>query len=72
MADEEEDLVLSYQQIQSILDSIEKNRFNPSTHIHDDECMICMDKYTRNDMVAQLKCDVRHYFHSDCVEKWVA
>ena len=24
-----------------------------------------------NDMVTQLSCDNRHYFHTECIENWI-
>ena len=27
--------------------------------------------YNENDIVTQLRCDERHYFHTKCIEDWV-
>lgn len=38
---------------------------------HETSCIICLVDYEPNDMVTQLHCDVRHYFHTKCVEDWI-
>lgn len=36
-----------------------------------DSCAICLMEYNNEDEVAELKCDKKHYFHSDCLEEWL-
>lgn len=46
-------------------------------HYHDvpvktmTECIICMEIFKDNDNVAELNCDLRHYFHEKCIEEWL-
>lgn len=46
-------------------------------HFHDvpvksmTECVICMENFKDNDNVAELNCDLRHYFHEKCIEEWL-
>ena len=43
----------------------DKKKFNDHT-----ECSICMVDYETTDQVTPLPCDKRHYFHSECIERW--
>ena len=33
-----------------------------------DECTICLDEFEPDSMVTPLPCDVRHYFHTACIQ----
>ena len=35
------------------------------------ECAICQDKFTRQSMVCQLPCHIKHIFHSECIRPWI-
>lgn len=35
-----------------------------------DECAICLMSFGDNDDVTPLPCDIRHYFHTSCIEDW--
>jgi len=35
------------------------------------ECSICMLEYKEGDKLIQLKCSPMHYFHEDCLKKWL-
>ena len=34
------------------------------------ECIICFIEFDKNDEICELKCDKRHFFHSNCIELW--
>ena len=34
------------------------------------ECIICLEEFKPADRVTPLPCDIRHYFHSKCIEQW--
>ncbi len=34
-------------------------------------CAICLMDYEETDEIAELKCDQRHYFHSQCISDWL-
>jgi hypothetical protein len=36
-----------------------------------ESCTICLNEYQDLEEVAELKCDKRHYFHSQCLEQWL-
>lgn len=45
-------------------------KWNPSSFKQQEECPICLVEYKKGDMVTPLPCDVRHYFHTHCIEDW--
>lgn len=45
--------------------------YDPAQFKHENTCGICLDEYQSSDVVTQLRCDTRHYFHVDCLEGWV-
>ena len=44
--------------------------FDPFKFKEHTECVICLGEYDRDSMVTVLPCDVRHYFHANCIEEW--
>lgn len=45
-------------------------KFNNQTFNNFEECIICMEKFDDNSQVTPLPCDVRHYFHTHCIQDW--
>lgn len=35
------------------------------------QCVICMEDFKKDDIVLQLKCNLKHIFHRDCILDWV-
>lgn len=35
------------------------------------ECAICQEKFTRQSMVCQMPCHIKHIFHSECITPWI-
>jgi hypothetical protein len=35
-----------------------------------DDCAICLMAFGEDDDVTPLPCDIRHYFHTACIEDW--
>jgi hypothetical protein len=35
------------------------------------KCHICMDEYKDNDPVSIVACPKKHYFHTNCINKWL-
>ena len=35
------------------------------------ECAICLLEFSEKDVVTPLSCDIRHYLHTKCIEKWI-
>lgn len=36
-----------------------------------DSCMICLVDFDEDSQVTPLPCDIRHYFHTSCIEQWL-
>jgi len=58
-------------QVPMILASLSRTQYDPQVFQHEKQCIVCLVDYTENDMVTQLRCDERHYFHTKCIEDWV-
>jgi hypothetical protein len=57
--------------VPDVLQSISRVAYSEDVFNHDNSCSICLDTYKPTEMVTQLRCDVRHYFHTDCLENWI-
>ena len=44
--------------------------FDPFKFREHKECSICLSEFDNNAMVTVLPCDVRHYFHAECIQDW--
>ena len=33
--------------------------------------MICYVDFDENSLVTPLPCDIRHYFHTECIDQWL-
>ena len=58
-------------QVPSILASLRKTQYDPDKFQHETNCVICLIDYQPKDIVTQLRCDPRHYFHTECLEGWI-
>lgn len=58
-------------QVPGIIASLRRTQYDPDKFQHDADCVICMVPYKAADIVTQLKCDPRHYFHTECLESWI-
>ena len=45
--------------------------FGTGDFSHDSACPICFEEYKVTDLVTQLECDSRHYYHTECIENWI-
>ena len=55
----------------AILVSLRKTQYDPDKFHSETCCAICFVDYQAEDIVTQLKCDKRHYFHTECLESWI-
>jgi hypothetical protein len=53
------------------VNSLTKKKYDTVEDKHFEQCAICLNDYKETDEVAELKCDKRHYFHSQCLEVWM-
>uniref|UniRef100_A0A7S3FZK8 RING-type domain-containing protein n=1 Tax=Strombidium rassoulzadegani TaxID=1082188 RepID=A0A7S3FZK8_9SPIT len=62
---------LDNSQIPQVISNLSRTQFDPSRFTYENKCSICLCEYEKEDQLTQLKCDVRHYFHSDCIIGWI-
>jgi RING-finger-containing ubiquitin ligase len=58
-----------------IMRSISRVRFSEDLFgaISDDnECIICMTAFGPDDMITKLDCPGNHFYHTACIENWIA
>ena len=44
--------------------------FNSLSFQGSDECAFCMERFELGQEVIALPCDIRHFFHSNCILAW--
>jgi hypothetical protein len=56
-------------QINQVISSLSRVPYNENEHEND--CAICMCPFDKDSAITQLKCNPQHYFHDECIERWV-
>ena len=51
-------------------DFIVGRTFDPFKFSDHKECTICLCEYEGDALVTVLPCDIRHYFHTECINDW--
>lgn len=46
-------------------------QFNSNVFQAQESCMICLEDFDEDSQVTPLPCDIRHYFHTSCIEEWL-
>jgi len=54
-----------------VIQSLSKIAYDPNKFRHQKTCSICFEDFKEEDTITPLSCDIRHYFHSDCIEMWM-
>jgi hypothetical protein len=57
---------------EDLLKSLKEEKFNPEVHKEQSSCAICACDFEPTHSVIVLSCDPRHFFHQDCIKKWLA
>lgn len=52
-----------------VISSLVKTKFDHKAFKNDD-CAICLSKFDDDCDVTPLPCDIRHYFHTECISSW--
>ena len=47
---------------------VENRREVRNEKLFDEGCVICLERYKKNDKIIVLKCN--HVFHDECIEAW--
>ena len=58
-------------QVGTVISRLSRTPFDPTRFAYDNKCSICLCEYEKDEELSQLKCDPRHYFHSDCIIGWI-
>ena len=56
-------------QISGVVSSLTRTPVNTTQHT--DNCAICMCPFEPDSELTVLKCNPNHYFHNECIEKWI-
>ena len=48
-----------------------RRKFNKQIFHNEETCSICLSEYKENEEVVPLPCDIRHYFHEECIINWI-
>ena len=62
---------LSESQIPQVISKLTRVQFDPEKFKFESKCSICLADYEKEDELTQLKCDEKHYFHSECIIGWI-
>mmetsp|Transcript_11579 Transcript_11579/g.15676 ORF Transcript_11579/g.15676 Transcript_11579/m.15676 type:complete len:121 (+) Transcript_11579:638-1000(+) len=59
------------QATRQLLDGLFKRHYDANVFKSQDSCMICLVNFDEDALVTPLPCDIRHYFHTGCIEQWL-
>ena len=57
-------------EVNKVIGSLKSQLFAESNR-KAESCIICMDKFRADDIVAEASCNARHVFHSLCLNEWL-
>lgn len=63
---------LSDQAIPRVLRTLTRTKFDPEKFTNEENvCSICYIEYNNEDLVTPLSCNPKHYYHTECIERWI-
>ncbi len=62
---------MSDDQVPEVIAGLNRQYFDPEVFKFENQCKICLMEYEKDDEITKLKCDERHYFHTECIIKWI-
>ena len=54
-----------------VIKGLATREFNTEQFTSQKECAICLSEFEEGQPVTPLSCDVKHYFHSECIKQWI-
>ena len=54
-----------------MVNSLFRVKYDANLFQTQDSCMICLVNFDEDALVTPLPCDIRHYFHTACIEQWL-
>ena len=55
----------------NMLTRLFRTKYDQNVFKSQEACMICLVNFDEDSMVTPLPCDIRHYFHTNCIEQWL-
>lgn len=55
----------------NVISVLERKEFDEKIYFEHDECIICKANFEKSEKLIILPCNKKHYFHENCVEKWL-
>ena len=56
----------------NLVNSLFRTKYDSNVFQTQESCMICLLNFDEDSLVTPLPCDIRHYFHTTCIEQWLA
>ena len=54
-----------------VIGSLSKIPYDPIKFRHQKNCTICFEDFQQDESITPLSCDIRHYFHTECIQTWM-
>ena len=54
-----------------VINSLSRINFDARKFKASKECAICYVDFEQDAQITPLSCDIKHYFHTDCIERWL-
>ena len=54
-----------------MINRLMKTKYDSNVFKNQEACLICLVNFEGGTMVTPLPCDIRHYFHTPCIEQWL-
>lgn len=55
----------------NMINSLFRVKFDSNVFKTQEACLICLINFNEDSLVTPLPCDIRHYFHTACIEQWL-
>ena len=56
---------------EDMLNQLKSEQYDSQVHVGDPTCTICAVEYAADEKIILMQCDSRHFFHEDCIKKWL-
>ena len=56
---------------ENMLNQLKSEEYDADIHKGDLACTICAMEYIEKEKIIIMQCDTRHFFHEDCIKKWL-
>ena len=55
----------------NMISRLMRTKYDSNVFQTQESCMICLIDFDEDSLVTPLPCDIRHYFHTTCIEQWL-